>query len=577
VKNMLPDTLLPPAKNDSKQKFGQYFTPKYVAEFIVSLVQFIPESAVLEPACGQGVFLDVLEDKGHENIVAYEIDTSLANQYPCVRYESFVSATIEQKFDIVLGNPPYIRWANLEPHLKNELSNNRLWNTYCNSLCDYMSIFLLRSVEVLQENGQLVFICPEYWFTTTHGQALRDYMLEHGYFERIIHFNETPLFKNANVSLVIFVYRKAQQIRETVIQLTRYNSRSIPSPDTMQNLGIFRPGTNGDIENSTIAQFQIGERWILADTGIRGMMNHMERACSIRNHAHDDQILPASLFDNVPFDISQNVLPYISLSAGVKKHTRLKSVSYYTIGDVCDIGNGFVSGLDKAFQLDNELRDYLTITEQEAILTVVKAKNIYPFYAETITPYIFVPFSHNTLSDEEFAEHYPHFARHLQAHKSELNIRYSYNRTLRYWEWAFLRNLTLFNRPEPRIFVPCKERISHKQYFRFALAAERHYPTQDVTALLKKSETRESLLYIMAWLNSSYVFTWLRYNGIVKGSIVEFSEKPIASIPFRSIDWKNSEEVEIHDSIDMLVKRYMVQRDEETRKIIDNLIDMLVK
>ena len=33
------------------------------------------------------------------------------------------------------------------------------------------------------------------------------------------------------------------------------------------------------------------------------------------------------------------------------------------------------------------------------------------------------------------------------------------------------------------------------------------------------------------------------YNGIVKGNIVEFSEKPISSIPFRVIDWSNENEV----------------------------------
>jgi len=34
-----------------------------------------------------------------------------------------------------------------------------------------------------------------------------------------------------------------------------------------------------------------------------------------------------------------------------------------------------------------------------------------------------------------------------------------------------------------------------------------------------------------------------------KGNIVEFSEKPISSIPFRIIDWTNSEEIELHEKI----------------------------
>jgi len=112
-----------------------------------------------------------------------------------------------------------------------------------------------------------------------------------------------------------------------------------------------------------------------------------------------------------------------------------------------------------------------------------------------------------------------------------------------------LRNLNLFNKNEKRIFVPCKERISNKNYFRFALVEAGIYPTQDVTAIFKKSNTKESIEYILDYLNQPFVFEWLKFNGIVKGNIVEFSEKPITSIPFKKIDWDNENEVFLHDSI----------------------------
>lgn len=69
------------------------------------------------------------------------------------------------------------------------------------------------------------------------------------------------------------------------------------------------------------------------------------------------------------------------------------------------------------------------------------------------------------------------------------------------------------------------------------------YPTQDITAIFRKENCRESLEYILAYLNNERVFEWLSLNGIVKGAIVEFSEAPIASIPFHSINWNNEEEV----------------------------------
>ena len=67
--------------------------------------------------------------------------------------KSFVSAEIKEKYDVIIGNPPYIRWKNLEDNLKTELETSNLWKTYCNSLCDYSSVFILKAAELLKENG----------------------------------------------------------------------------------------------------------------------------------------------------------------------------------------------------------------------------------------------------------------------------------------------------------------------------------------------------------------------------------------------------------------------------------------
>ena len=131
-----------------------------------------------------------------------------------------------------------------------------------------------------------------------------------------------------------------------------------------------------------------------------------------------------------------------------------------------------------------------------------------------------------------------------------------------------MRNFNLFKKEEKRIFVPCKERISNKNYFRFALVDERIFPTQDVTAIFKKSNTKESIEYILAYLNNPIVFDWLKCNGIVKGNIVEFSEKPISSIPFRVIDWTNEKEIELHHSISELTKNYLKNQDKSFLDLI---------
>ena len=128
-----------------KNKYGQYFTIPLIADFMVSLIRHSKESRILEPSCGQGVFLRCLENQGYSNLLAYEIDHDLAKEFSYVRHQSFLSVSTCHKFEVVIGNPPYIRWKNLEQELKEELQNNALWKTYFNSLCDYLFIFILKS------------------------------------------------------------------------------------------------------------------------------------------------------------------------------------------------------------------------------------------------------------------------------------------------------------------------------------------------------------------------------------------------------------------------------------------------
>jgi len=109
-------------KQLGKNKFGQYFTPKVVANFMIDMATITEHSKVLEPSCGEGVFLELLQQRGCKNVAAYEIDSTLSLRFQNVRYESFVSAVIDEKFDLVIGNPPHIRSKNLEDDLKAELS-----------------------------------------------------------------------------------------------------------------------------------------------------------------------------------------------------------------------------------------------------------------------------------------------------------------------------------------------------------------------------------------------------------------------------------------------------------------------
>ena len=508
-----------------KNRYGQYFTISLIADFMVSLISHARDCRVLEPSCGKGVFLDSLKKKNFNNLSAYEIDKTLSPAYDFVKFKSFISVPTSEKYDVVIGNPPYIRWKNIEPELKSELERNELWNRYFNSLCDYLFIFILKSIEHLNNGGELIFICTEYWMNTTHSATLRDYMCRNGYLTEIYHFKEAPLFEKVTASFIIFRFIKGRNKRQT-IKLYSYNKKKgLPTQEELS----FR--TCFDI--CEIPQFQEHSRWILATKEIQESLLRFERMCSKPS---------SSLFDT----------------------------EMYRIGDFCDIGNGMVSGLDNAFQIN--VSGELNEKEKDHLIKVMKAKDLCAYRNKGFTNYIFIQ---DEAEKEIFVKEYPHFAKHFEPYLDKLDKRYSYNRIIPYWEFVFPRNQKLFERDEPRLFVPCKERISNKDYFRFCYALADYYPTQDVTAIFRKRKCKESIEYILAYLNNKRVFEWLVLNGIVKGAIVEFSEAPIASIPYRPIDWKKEKEVQLHKCITEEVKKYLIDSADVHINSINNYFNIL--
>lgn len=509
-----------------KNRYGQYFTEPVIADFMVSLIRHPHDARILEPSCGKGIFLDKLADYGFGDVSAYEIDKSLSCAHPFVRYESFVSSSLSERYDVVIGNPPYIRWKNLEEELKDELLTNSLWNRYFNSLCDYLFIFILKSIEQLNDGGELIFICSDYWMNTTHSQTLRNYMCQKGYFDSIYHFKEAPLFENVSASFIIFRYVKSGERQHSPIKLFSYTCKGKPTLAMLKSGECFA--------GQEIPQFRQNQRWILASESIQRELDKFETACVKRDDLFDDELA--------------------------------------RLGDVCDIGNGMVSGMDAAFKVGKEEEMQFNEKERSCLINVLKAKNLDSYTYQASDKYIYMP---SDVPEDTFYKEYPHFANHFEPHRDGLSKRYSYGRDLPYWEFAFPRSKSLFERKCPKIFIPCKERISHKSYFRFCYSPEGFYPLQDVTGIVPKKECKETVEYILAYLNLPSVFVWLKYNGIVKGEIVEFSESPIASIPYMRIDWKKAKEVALHDDITRETKLYLEDRDEKHRDIINSLFNQM--
>jgi adenine-specific DNA-methyltransferase len=128
--------------------------------------------------------------------------------YPPIKivYQDFLKVEPEERYDIAIGNPPYVRWRNIPREWREEFRKSSYWKAVMNGLADLTYAFIYHSVNMLREGGELIFITPIFWMKTIHGVRLRDYMIKDGSLELVVNFNEMKIFKEASSTIVIFKY-----------------------------------------------------------------------------------------------------------------------------------------------------------------------------------------------------------------------------------------------------------------------------------------------------------------------------------------------------------------------------------
>lgn len=100
-----------------------------------------------------------------------------------------------QGFDIIVGNPPYVRLKNLNEDTKLLLKN---WEVCDTGLTDLYIPFFQIGIDNLAKNGILGYITMNSFFKSLNGRALRSYFNKKSLGFKIIDFGSDQIFKSKN-------------------------------------------------------------------------------------------------------------------------------------------------------------------------------------------------------------------------------------------------------------------------------------------------------------------------------------------------------------------------------------------
>lgn len=211
-----------------KKENGVVFTPEWVADFMIESLfknhKIDGSEKILDAGCGEGVFtvliaqkLAILTRKNIADIIAdniYFIDKSetyvertkqnlqkLSNlkvkKYNAV-VGDFCFHEYHEKFDFIIGNPPYVRIQNLNTQRR---ALQKDYFTASRGSIDLYFCFFERALHLLNPKGKIAFITPNSHFHSAAGKNLRQLILPH--LTKIINFDHFQVFKDATAYTAI--------------------------------------------------------------------------------------------------------------------------------------------------------------------------------------------------------------------------------------------------------------------------------------------------------------------------------------------------------------------------------------
>lgn len=265
------ETLIPV---EDKSVNGAFFTPHLITSQMVPQVIQTADDKVCDPACGCGAFLleateylartyrksiaqivaenifgaDLADYSirrcqillsllalGHGEDVDLDFNLLQANSLKVDWRQKFKAVFVTQGgFDVVVGNPPYVKFQDLPSSLREDLYHD--WVTLKRGNYNLYFAFFELGVQLLNADGRLAYICPNNYFTSLAALHLREYLQENQLVAQIIDFTHLKIFEAQTYTCITclnkkrsdeFEYAKVTRV-ENLAQLKQLTYSSIP-------------------------------------------------------------------------------------------------------------------------------------------------------------------------------------------------------------------------------------------------------------------------------------------------------------------------------------------------------------
>jgi adenine-specific DNA-methyltransferase len=300
------------------------------------------------------------------------------------------------KFDIIIGNPPYIGPKAIDKEYSLRLKT--LYNEVFRDKSDISYCFFKKSIDMLQERGKISFITSRYFLESSSGKDLRGIIREFMSIYKLIDFYGVRPFKGIGIDpVMIFMEKEKKESREIEV-IKPLSDKGKKDGNFYRSLFL---NEGNEYKRFFISEDSLhGDSWIIRDNTVKNIISRIEGKCE------------------------------------------------FLLSDICTSHQGIITGCDRAFVVKRETAEKERL-EEDVLKPWIKGSYIRK--NEVNRQNSFIIYS-DLIKDEE---KYPNSIRYISEYKDKLSMRRECVRGIRKWyqlQWGRTQNIF----EEKKIVFPFK-------------------------------------------------------------------------------------------------------------------------
>ncbi|EAJ8371252.1 class I SAM-dependent DNA methyltransferase [Campylobacter coli] len=430
-------------------------------------------------------------------------------------------------FDLIIGNPPYIK----EAENKELFTNTKKLRTYQGKM-DIWYHFVGRGFDILKNNGYLAFIATNNWVTNSGAKKLRNIVLEESQILSLVDFSSFMVFDSASIQTMIMQFQKIKPPKNYEFHFAKITTQTPIYEDALSLL------KNEKTQNNEILKINLTPKKFIDKTLNFTKSDYEELFNKIQKYGK---------FYLEEKEVANGIHPHYDFI-----NNRINSNHNFAF----KIGQGI-------FGLSEEEKEKLKLTklENNLVKPYYDTQNFLKFFFKK-NNHQWLIYTNSSFKNPNSMDDYPNLKKHLDKFQNVItsdNKPYGLHRA---------RDEKFFT-GSPRIVALRKcvgePKFSYVDFDCYVSATFYVIKTQ-----------RINVKYLTAILNSKLIAFWLKHKGKMQGNNYQIDKEPLLNIPIVTINSKNQKIAdELINLVDEILKAKEQDKNANTQEL-ENKINSLV-